>query len=263
MGIPALLLAWWLIASILDRILPSAELILPNPIDVLIKDLPGFSTFYSRTGDVVASSYPLAFAVLAKHTVATLLRVFSGILIGTFLGVAVALLMGWSKVLQLMFNWPINMIRAVPTMALIPLFLLWFGGREIGNIIFVVFSVFVIIVVNAYEAIRNIPAVYAQFAATLGATRGAVYRKVIVPAIVPGITGGIRVALGSVWAIVLGAEYLAVDVGLGNLLILSKTFSQTGRMIVVVIVFGVFSILLNLVATKIIKKITKWMPEYT
>lgn len=260
-GIPALLVIWWLLSSILHLFVDSADLILPSPITVFTEDLPSYSIFYSSSGDAANASYLQAFAVLIKNSWATLLRVFYGMAIGVSLAFLVALIMGWSKSLQFLFDWPINIVRAIPTMALIPLFLLWFGGREIGTVIFTAFSVFVIIVINAFEAIRNIPVQYMQFAATLGAKPGKVYQTVIVPAMLPGVTGGIRVALGSVWAIVLGAEYLAVDEGLGNLLILSKTFSNTGRMIVIVLLFGIYSIILNYIATKIIRYYTKWMPE--
>ena len=258
LGIPALILLWWAAAAVIKATTPNAEMILPSPVEILAVDLPEFAAFYGKSGGITEPSYWLAFLVLAKNAAYTLWRVFAGMGAGILLGVAFALIMGWSRIVRLLFNWPIGMLRAVPTMALIPLFLLWFGGREYGTVLFVVFSIFVVIVVNAMVAIRNIPPHYAQFAATLGANRSQIYRTVVIPAMIPGIVGGIRVSLGAVWAVVLGAEYLAVDVGLGNLLLLAKTFSRTGRMLVIVILFGLFSIALNHFAVKILNRVTKW-----
>ncbi len=97
-------------------------------------------------------------------------------------------------------------------------------------------------------------------ARTLGATRFQVYRTIIMPAIIPGLIGAVRVALGSSWAIVLAAEYLSVQSGLGRLMILSEMFFFTGRMVVVVILFIIYSVILNLAFLLIARRVTRWMP---
>lgn len=261
LGVPTILAVWCLVSLVAKAMLTHADIILPGPWDVFFKDLPGFATFWGQDGVVEHSSYGLAFLVLGKHSMITILRVLVGMAFGVFLGVGTALVMGWSKTCRWLFDWPVSLTRAIPTLALIPLFLLWFGGREIGNVIYITFSIFVILIVNALEAIRNVPPEYSQFASTLGATRGQIYKTVIIPAIVPGITGSIRVALGTAWATTLGAEYLAVEVGLGKLLILSEMFFMTGRMVVIALLFGLYSTILNFLVVRVLRTFTKWLPE--
>jgi ABC-type nitrate/sulfonate/bicarbonate transport system permease component len=146
-----------------------------------------------------------------------------------------------------------------PSLALLPLFMLWFGGREIRTFGFVTLAIFIILVINTVVAIRNVPPIYAQMARTLGATRLQVDLTIIIPAIVPGLIGAVRV-LGSSWAIVLAAEYLAVLSGLGRPMILSEMFFYTGRMVVIVILFVVYSRILNLAFLAVARRLTRWVP---
>jgi ABC-type nitrate/sulfonate/bicarbonate transport system permease component len=117
------------------------------------------------------------------------------------------------------------------------------------------------VVINTIEAIRNVPPVYFQYARTLGASRLQAYRTVILPAMLPELIGGIRVVLGLSWAIVLAAEYLASQSGLGRILIMAEKWLYTGRMIVIIFLIIAYSLLLNWLFLKVAKHITRWMPE--
>ena len=117
-----------------------------------------------------------------------------------------------------------------------------------------------ILFVNTTNAIKNVPLIHKQFAMTLGANRIQLYKTIIIPAIFPEIAGGFRVSLALAWAITLGAEYLGAQSGLGRILILSEYFVYTDRIIVILILFMLFSILLNKIFGKVSNKVTVWMP---
>jgi ABC-type nitrate/sulfonate/bicarbonate transport system permease component len=117
------------------------------------------------------------------------------------------------------------------------------------------------IVINTIVAIKNVDAIYMKFALTQGANRGKVFRSVVFPAIIPELTGGIRVVIGVSWAITLAAEYLAAFSGLGRIMILSEKFAFTGRMIVIILHFMIYSMVLNWFVLKIINYITRWRPS--
>jgi ABC-type nitrate/sulfonate/bicarbonate transport system permease component len=84
-------------------------------------------------------------------------------------------------------------------LALISLFLVWFGGAPIGIYLYIIFSIAMMMVVATVNAIQNVHPIYIQFAQTLGASRGKVFRTVVLPAIMPELFGGIRVAVGIAW----------------------------------------------------------------
>ncbi|MBW7883653.1 MAG: ABC transporter permease [Caldilineaceae bacterium] len=266
LGIVALLVIWEAAAFYVMNNNPErGKDILPSIESVFGESLPQLATFYgfgmggSYAGAI--SDYPKAFAVIAFHSGWTILRLLAGTLLGAFLGILVGLAMSWSVILRAMVQPVILLLRTIPILALIPLFLAWFGGREVGNIVYIAFAVFSILVINTIEAVRNVPPIYIDYARTMGASRAQIYRTVIIPAIVPELTGGIRVVLGLAFAITLAAEYLFAQSGLGRIMILSERFLFTGRMIVVVILFMIYSVLLSALFLRLSRRMTRWQPN--
>lgn len=261
--IPALILSWEVMALYLRGRNPLVATVFPSLREVFGRDLPGLAAFGQQTqpGHVQAlSSYGGALLVLMRESVSTLGRVLGGTICGIVLGVTTGLIMGWTPALRRLLTPPIEFVRMIPSLALLPLFMLWFGGREIGTLLFVTLAIFIILVINTVGAVRNVPPIYAQMARTLGATRLQVFRTIIIPAIIPGLIGAVRVALGSSWAIVLAGEYLSVQSGLGRLMILSEMFFFTGRMVVIVLLFIIYSLILNIAFLKLARRLTRWMP---
>lgn len=259
-----ILLVWEVAAHVLRLSTPHATTILP-PLEYIISvSLPGFASFYG-VGMPGAygktSSFPFAFLVLGYHSIITFLRVISGTLLGAAIGIGLGLLMGWSPRFQTFVGIPLLFIRTIPLLAMIPLFIVWFGGNELGVLLYIAFGSFIMLVINTIEAVRNVPVVYQNYARTLGATRGQLFRTAIVPAIVPELTGGIRVVIGLSWAISLAAEYLATQRGLGRMMILSEQYMYTGRMIMIAFLYMLFSVGLNRLYVKGADYITRWVPR--
>jgi ABC-type nitrate/sulfonate/bicarbonate transport system permease component len=257
-GLAAFLLVWLVASSSLQQVNPRASTILPSPIAVFTVDLSGLSVFADgRT----MNDWSKAVGVIGQQSAISLLRLVCGGLVGVIAGILTGMLIGYSPWVRALTEPVLLFIRTIPILALIPLFLVWFGGSETGNIVYIGFAVFAMVVINTIEAIRNVRPVYFQYARTLGASRFQAYRTVILPAMVPELIGGIRVVLGLSWAIVLAAEYLASQSGLGRILIMAEKWLYTGRMIVVIVLIIAYSLLLNWLFLKVAKRITRWMPE--
>lgn len=253
--------AWWVKLANPER----ADTILPSIEFVLTDALPKMATFYGMGGVGTeygaASDYGLAFIVLAYHSAFTILRLLAGVALGAAVGIGTGLLLGWSAHLRAFLQPPLLVVRTVPLLALVPLFLVWFGDAEQGKILFIAFAVFSMLLVNTIEAVRNVPPIYQHYALTQGASRGQVFRTVVLPAIVPELVGGIRVSLGLAWAITLAAEYISAQTGLGRILILSERFIFTGKMVVIVVIFMVYSVALNGLFLQLSRRLTRWMPS--
>ncbi len=256
-----LLLCWEAAAWGIREISPYAETILPPIETILLKSLPGFGLLWiGSDGTAGSASYSLALLVLAKHSVATIGRVLLGSASGILFGVAIGLAMGWNLAVR-QFAWPsIQVTRQIPSLALLPLFMLWFGGREVGTWVYISWAIFIMMVVYTVEAIRNVSPAVQDYARTLGASRMQVYRTVVLPAIVPSLIGGIRVCLGISWAIALAAEFLGAQVGLGRMLIMSQMFYDTGRMIIIIILFVIYGVVLNAAVVRFSYYLTRWVP---
>ena len=255
LGLLFVIILWFLLAEYFKIVNPlTASTIMPAPYDVFTESLKRMASY--RYGAEI--NYGNAFLVIIDNSLITVGRLLGGTTIGVGAGILVGILLGMNKYLNRLFTLPILIIRSVPPLALIPLFIIWFGGREVGNLIYIALIVFGMIVINTIAAIENVNPIYIDFARTLGANDRRYFRTVILPAIMPELSGGIKVALGVSWAITLAAEYLGSPSGLGRLLIVSEKFLYTGNMIIIIIFFMLYSILINWIFTKIMNYITRW-----
>ena len=250
--------AWWVLYDnprYADRIFPRLEYI-------ATVSFPEFATYYGFDEGLLGYRQDAgqAVQVLAQNAIVTLRRLLIGLVAGIGFGVGIGLLVGISRWARDIVLPPVLLLRTIPILALIPLFMFWFGAREIGILIFVSFAVFSMMIVNTLEAIRNVSPIYQDYARCLGATPRQIYRTVIIPAILPSLNGGIRVILSLSFAIVLAGELLATDSGLGWLMILSERFFMIGRMIVIVVIFVVFSLILNGLYLAASRYINRWVP---
>ena len=250
--------AWWVFTDNprrADRMFPRIEY-------VATVSFPEFATYYGFDEGLLGyrQNVGQALAVLFENALVTIRRLVIGLVAGIGLGIGVGLLVGMSRWARDVVLPPVLLLRTIPILALIPLFMFWFGAREIGILIFVSFAVFSMMIVNTLEAIRNVPPIYQDYARCMGATRRQIYRTVIVPAILPSLNGGIRVILGLSFAIVLAGELLATDSGLGWLMILSERFFMIGRIVVIVVIFVILSLILNGLYLAASRYVNRWVP---
>ena len=250
--------AWWVFTDNprrADRMFPRIEY-------VARVSFPEFATYYGFDEGLLGyrQNVGQALMVLFENALVTVRRLVIGLVAGIGLGIGVGLLVGMSRWARDVVLPPVLLLRTIPILALIPLFMFWFGAREIGILIFVSFAVFSMMIVNTLEAIRNVPPIYQDYARCMGATRRQIYRTVIVPAILPSLNGGIRVILGLSFAIVLAGELLATDSGLGWLMILSERFFMIGRIVVIVVIFVILSLILNGLYLAASRYVNRWVP---
>ena len=252
------LFAWWVFSENprrADRMFPRLEYI-------ATVSFPEFATYYGLQEGLLGyrQNAGQATLVLLENAAVTLRRLLIGLVAGIGLGIGTGLLVGMSRWARDVVLPPVLLLRTIPILALIPLFMFWFGAREIGIVIFVTFAVFSMMIVNTLEAIRNVPPIFQDYARCMGATPRQIYRTVIIPAILPSLNGGIRVILGLSFAIVLAGELLATDSGLGWLMILSERYFVIGRMVVIVVIFVVFSLILNGLYLAASRYVNRWVP---
>lgn len=206
-------------------------------------------------------SYTAAAEVLARESAVTVRRVVLGTLMGAALGIALGLAMGLSSLIRRMIYPIFNVVRQIPLLALTLLFLVWFAGAERGIYAFVIFGVSTMLAVNTMDAVRNVPLQSLQYARTFGARHVRLIRTVVLPAITPELLAGIKVAFGLAWAMVLAAEYLGTQSGLGRLMLLFESFGFTGRMVVILALFVFWALLLHGLVTAAGNRLTRWVPR--
>lgn len=200
---------------------------------------------------------------LAPHLAYTFTRTLIGSSVGVTLGILVGLAMGWSRNLRFFLEPPLELIRTIPPLAAAPFFLMWFGPTPVSHFSMLVFYTFLILVINTLEAIRNVPLVYQQYAATQGASRAQVYRTVILPAIVPELTGAIRVAIGVCWGIQIVVELLGAPRGMGQVFNMLLSVQRLSLIIAGIFWIALMAVAVDFVFTRFARYLTRWQPIHT
>ncbi|MEO6196462.1 MAG: ABC transporter permease, partial [Thermoanaerobaculia bacterium] len=157
--------------------------------------------------------------VLLKYIVASLFRVSAGYLLAVAVGIPAGLLMGWFGRARMAFNPALQVLRPISPIAWIPVAILWFGVSDAAPIFLIFLASLFPIVTSAMAAVQNIQLNYIRAARNFGITGLDLFRQVIFPASLPQILTGLRLALGVAWLVVVAAEMIAVNSGLGYLII--------------------------------------------
>ncbi len=156
---------------------------------------------------------------------------------------------------------PVQLLRTLPLLAMVPLFQLWFGTYFVGKVAFVAYGVGVLFVAGTINAVKNIPPIYIDNARTLGAGTLDLYRTVIIPAIFPELRATILLSLGTAWATVIGAEYLGAQSGLGYILVYSQQFGYVDRMFFVALLFILYASISYALFNRLSQRLLQWAPR--
>jgi sulfonate transport system permease protein len=257
------LVAWQVIAMIIAGGSAHPEQILPTPIET-IRGFNGLSDYWTGGFGVAApqegggQTFLAALLALVENAFITGTRLVLGLGLSLIFGVGSGLLIGYVKSLRRFAFGPLNFLGVLPLLATVPLFAFWFGPTTRAAVLFILFGAGIIILRSTLNAVENVPAVYVEAAATMGAGRFRMYRTVIIPAILPELRAGVQIALTFSWSLALGAELIGLQSGIGRMMILAMRFSQVDRMILIGLVFVVLAAGSVLIFDRLASKALAW-----
>jgi sulfonate transport system permease protein len=206
-------------------------------------------------------TYAAALLALGSASLITFERVLAGIFFGTLGGIGLGLLVATSDAARRLIAPTVHIVRMTPFLAMIPLFNLWFGANTFGIVLFVAYGVAVIMFIGTVNAVRNVPKVYFERAATVGASRVIVFRHVVLPAIFPEIRASFLLSFGLSWSLVVAGELLGAQSGLGVIVTYALQFAYTGRVLIVAILFIVYAGLSFALFEAVSERIIAWHPQ--
>ncbi len=205
-------------------------------------------------------SYLAAAMSVLFHSAYTIGRLAFGLALGGVVGVLLGLAMSWSRWTRRLVDLPLQFLRALPLLAMVPLFQLWFGTYFVGEVLFVAYGIGVIVFAGTVNAVRNVPQIYLDNARSLGASQFMLYRTVILPAIFPAMRSTILLSLGAGWGAVLGAEYLGAQSGLGYVIVYAQQFAFLDRMFLIALLFIVYTSVSYWAISRISAGLLAWAP---
>ena len=189
---------------------------------------------------------------LLQHVVASLYRVTFGYGLAVLLAVPLGILMGWYARVFSAFNPVIQMLRPISPIAWIPLAILWFGVGNLSPMFLVFLASFFPIVLATTSGVHLVERQYIRAAQNFGITGLKLFATVIVPGALPQIITGMRVGLGVAWLVVVAAEMVAINSGLGFLIIDSRNAGMRYDLVVAgMVIIGVIGLLLDLLMRRL------------
>jgi NitT/TauT family transport system permease protein len=185
--------------------------------------------------------------LLLKYVVASLFRVTWGFLLAVTLAIPLGLTIGWYSRTEMALNPIIQILRPISPLAWIPIAILWFGVGDLAAIFLIFLGCFLPLLLTAINAVHSVPAVYVNAGRNFGMGTGRLILRVLYPAVVPQLIIGLRITLGVAWLVVVAAEMIAVNSGLGFLIVDARNAGNRYDLVVAgMVIIGVIGLLLDI-----------------
>ena len=195
---------------------------------------------------------------LQSNLLTSVQRAAIALVLGVGLGVALALVAGLSRVGEAIVDGPVQIKRAVPTLALIPLAIIWFGIGEEMKIIMIALSVFVPVYINTHAALRGVDLRFVELAESVGLSRREFVRRVALPGALPGFFTGLRLAVTVSWTALVVVEQVNATSGIGYLMTQARTYGQTEIIVVGLVVYALFGLVGDLAVRAAERRALSW-----
>jgi sulfonate transport system permease protein len=235
---PALVLLAWTVGSVFGLI---DSRILPTP-----------------WATVAAARDLIADGRLQSNLAISAWRAAQGVAFGAGAGLLAALASGLTLSGGYLLDGVVQMKRAIPILALIPLLILWFGIGETMKVTVISLAVFVPVYLNTHTALRGIETRYVELAETLGLSRWRFLRAVVLPGALPGLLLGLRFGVTSAWLALVVVEQLNATSGVGYMINLARIYTETDVIVVGLVVYAVLGLASDLGLRALERRVLSW-----
>jgi sulfonate transport system permease protein len=240
--VPILLLLTW---ELLSRAGVIASTVLPAPSSV------GVTAWHlTETGE------------LPHHLWESLKRAAVGLALGGSAGLALGIATGFSRLAEAIVDRNIQIIRAIPFLAILPLVMVWFGVGESGRYFLVALGTMFPIYLNTVLGIRQVDPKLLEMGRVIGLSRLQLVRSAILPGALPSILLGVRLALTNAWLALVIAETVGAPAGIGFMATNAREFLQTDVIVLVIVLYALIGLSTDLIARALERRLLAWHPNY-
>jgi sulfonate transport system permease protein len=189
-------------------------------------------------------------------------RALAGFAIGGGTGLVLGLLTGSVRWAETLLDTTLQMIRNIPPLALIPLVILWFGIDEAAKLFLVSIGVFFPIYINTFHGIRSVDKGLIEMGRSYGLRGWPLYKEIILPGALPSILVGVRFSLGLMWVLLIVAETISAQAGIGYMTMNAREFLQTDIVLVGILLYAFLGKLADVLAKTLERYWLRWHPGY-
>ncbi|MFI0150425.1 ABC transporter permease [Streptomyces lydicus] len=214
-------------------------------------------TIAATAGDLVSDG------TLPSAMLVSLQRVAVGLVLGGVAGVVLALVSGLSRLGEDLVDATVQMLRSIPWVGVIPLFIIWLGIGEAPKIALISLGVAFHLYLNVYAGIRGVDAQLVEAGTSLGLSRWGLIRHVVLPGALPGAMTGLRYSLATAWLALVFGEQVNADDGLGFLMNQAREFFRTDVIVVCLVVYAILGLIADFLVRTLERLLLQWRPTFT
>jgi len=214
--------------------------------------VPPPSVIFSTFADLAATGE------LQRHATVTLLRVLAGFASGVVLGTLVGAITGYAALSHRLLDPSLQGLRAIPSIAWVPLFILWFGIFEASKIILIAVGVFFPVYLGVMGAVRSVDRKIVEVGRVFRLSGSAMVWRILLPAIAPAYVIALRAGLGLGWMFVVAAEFMGASEGLGFLLIDGQQLGKPAQIVAAIVAFALLGKLTDWIVASVAAPFLRW-----
>jgi sulfonate transport system permease protein len=218
------------------------------------QQLPAPATVFGKFIDLIEDGS------LQENLTISLRRAMEGLALGVAAGVACALLSGLSKLGEYVIDAPMQMLRSMPILALVPLAIVWFGIGEEVKVILVALGVAFPIYLNTHAGIRGVDPRFIELARSVGLSRWQLIRRVVLPGALPNFFTGLRFAVSIAWLVLVVSEQINAESGIGFLMTQARNLGQTEIIVVGLLVYAFLGLISDTLVRLLERRALRWRP---
>jgi sulfonate transport system permease protein len=192
----------------------------------------------------------------------SLLRAIAGFAIGGSIGFALGVLVGFSRIAEAAIDRSVQMIRAIPFLALLPLVIVWLGVGEAEKIFLVALGVTFPIYINTTLGIRQVDPKLIELGRIQGLGSLELIRRIVLPGALPSILTGVRYALATAWLALVVAETIGAQSGIGFLAMDAREFLRTDVIVLTIAIYALIGVAADSIARLLERRLLAWHPNY-
>jgi sulfonate transport system permease protein len=212
---------------------------------------------------VLGTAFKLAMSgSLLNDLAVSMLRAAAGFTIGGGAGFALGTLVGFSRIAEALIDRSVQMIRAIPFLALLPLVIVWLGVGEAQKIFLVSLGVAFPIYINTTLGIRQVDPKLLELGRVQGLGTWQLIRRIILPGALPSILTGVRYALATAWLALVVAETIGAQSGLGFLAMDAREFLRTDVIVLTIVIYALIGVAADSIARLLERRLLAWHPNY-
>lgn len=193
--------------------------------------------------------------IITDSLISSTIRIALGFVIGSAVAVGVGVIMSKFKTVERWFSPILNLVGPIPTLALLPLFIIWFGIGEFPKVLLIAWTTFIPVLVYTLDGFKSVPSTLIRSALSLGATERQIFTRVMLPSAIPNFLVGAQVSLGLSFSALIVSEMMGAKSGLGYIIVDARNYFKISNMFIAIILIGLeyslFSYLLKLVEKRV------------